>query len=84
MSRYRRANIAGGAFFFMLALADRSNDLLVRAIDRLRNSYKAMQERFPFETVAICILPDHLHALWQLPEGDADFAVSIRLRPRTF
>jgi putative transposase len=74
MSRYRRAKIEGGTFFFTLALADRSCDLLIRHIDRLRRSYKAMQERLPFETVAICILPDHLHALWQLPNGDTDFA----------
>ena len=74
MSRYRRAEIKGGAFFFTLTLADRSSDLLVRQIDRLRRSYKVMQERRPFETVAICILPDHFHALWRLPEGDADFA----------
>ncbi len=74
MSRYRRAKIEGGIFFFTLALADRSSDLLIREIDRLRHSYKAMQERLPFETIAICILPDHLHALWQLPDGDTDFA----------
>jgi putative transposase len=74
MSRYRRAKIDGGTFFFTLALADRKSDLLVRHIDRLRRSYAIIQKRLPFETVAICILPDHLHALWQLPEGDADFA----------
>jgi len=74
MSRYRRAKIAGGMFFFTVTLADRSSELLIREIDRLRRSYKAMQERLPLETVAICILPDHLHALWQLPDGDADFA----------
>ncbi len=73
MSRYRRAKIEGGAFFFTLALADRSSDLLVREIDRLRCAYKVAQDRLPFETIAICILPDHLHALWLLPEGDADF-----------
>jgi REP element-mobilizing transposase RayT len=28
----------------------------------------------PFETVAIVILPDHLHAIWTLPDGDADFS----------
>jgi transposase len=28
----------------------------------------------PFETKAICILPDHIHALWTLPPGDSDFA----------
>ena len=74
MSRYRRAKIEGGAFFFTLALADRSSDLLVRQIDRLRHAYKVVQERRPFEIIAICILPDHLHALWLLPDGDADFA----------
>ena len=74
MSRYRRINIDGGTFFFTLALADRSSDLLVSQIDRLRHSYKVMQERLPFETIAICILPDHLHALWRLPNGDSDFA----------
>ncbi len=74
MSRYRRAKIEGGAFFFTLTLADRSSDLLVRQIDRLRRAYKVVQERRPFETIAICILPDHLHALWLLPDGDADFA----------
>jgi REP element-mobilizing transposase RayT len=26
-----------------------------------------VQQRSPFETVAICILPDHLHAIWQCP-----------------
>ncbi len=74
MSRYRRAKIEGGAFFFTVALADRSSDLLIREIDRLRRAYKRAQQRLPFETIAICILPDHLHALWLLPDGDADFA----------
>jgi putative transposase len=74
MSRYRRAKIEGGAYFFTHALADRSSDLLVREIDRLRHAYKVVQERHPFETIAICILPDHLHALWQLPDADADFS----------
>jgi len=74
MSRYRRANIKGGALFFTLALADRSSDLLLRQIDRLRAAYKQVQGQLPFETVAICILPDHLHTIWSLPDGDADFA----------
>jgi putative transposase len=74
MSRYRRAKIEGGAFFFTLTLADRSSDLLVHQIERLRRAYKLVQEGRPFETIAICILPDHLHALWLLPNGDADFA----------
>jgi putative transposase len=73
MSRYRRAKIKGGTFFFAVALADRPNDLLVQHIDRLRQAYKFVSERYPFETVAICILPDHLHAIWSLPPADLNF-----------
>ncbi len=74
MSRYRRLKIEGGAFFFTLAVAGRGSDLLVQHIERLRGAYAEVEKRHPFETVAICILPDHIHALWQLPEGDADYA----------
>jgi REP-associated tyrosine transposase len=73
MWRYRRARIEGGTFFFTVTLADRSSDLLVRHIDRLRRTYASVQQRRPFETVAICVLPDHIHAIWQLPPNDADF-----------
>ena len=73
MPRYQRAHVAGGTFFFTVTIADRSDDLLVREVDRLRRVYRSVQSRYPFETIAICILPDHLHAVWSLPEGDADF-----------
>jgi putative transposase len=74
MSRYRRARIEGGLFFFTVVLADRSSDLLVREIDRLRRAYRETQVSRSFETEAICILPDHLHAIWSLSPGDSDFA----------
>jgi putative transposase len=73
MSRYRRAKIDSGTFFFTVTIADRSDDLLIRNIDRLRHAYRSVQNRYPFETIAICVLPDHLHAIWSLPTGDADF-----------
>jgi putative transposase len=73
MSRYRRAHIEGGTFFFTVTLADRSSDLLVKHIDRLRRIYSSVRQRYPFETIAICVLPDHLHALWQLPAGNSDY-----------
>src|SRR5262245_59185089 len=72
MSWYRRAKIEGGVFFFTVVLEDRTSDLLVRHVDRLRRIYQTVQERHPFETVAICILPDHIHAVWSLQEGDAN------------
>ncbi len=79
MSRYRRLQIQGGAFFFTLALAERGGDLLVRHIERLRRAYAEVENRHPFETFAICILPDHIHALWQLPQGYADYASRLSL-----
>src|ERR1700680_908187 len=74
MARHRRARIEGGWFFFTVTLADRSSDLLVRHIERLRKAYSAALRRDPFETIAICVLPDHLHAIWALPPAEADFS----------
>jgi putative transposase len=36
--------------------------------------YTSIRERRPFETIAICVLPDHLHAVWALPPDDADYS----------
>jgi putative transposase len=74
MPQYRRAKIDGSTFFFTLVLADRSSNLLVDHIDRLRQAYRTVRERRPFETIAICVLPDHVHAIWALPDGDVDFS----------
>lgn len=84
MPNYRRANIKGGTFFFTVALADRSSNLLTEQIDRLRRAYRVVQEQRPFETIAICILPDHIHAVWGLPECDPDFATRWNLIKSSF
>jgi len=73
MSHYLRAK--GAVFFFTVTLADRSSSLLVDQMDRLRQAYRMVQERRPFETVAICVLPEHLHVIWALPENDLDFSM---------
>jgi putative transposase len=75
MTRYRRIRVEGGLFFFTVTLADRSSRLLIAEIDRLRRMYASVQREHPFETIAICILPDHLHAIWSLPEGDPDYSL---------
>src|SRR5688572_9346923 len=74
MSYYRRLKVEGGIFFFTVTLADRSGDLLTRHIDRLRSIYQSVQAERRFETIAVCILPDHLHAIWSLPANDTDYA----------
>jgi putative transposase len=74
MSWYRRAKVEAGTFFFTVKLSDGSSDLLLHHVDLLRRSYRAVQIDRPFETIAICILPNHLHAIWSLPEQDSDFS----------
>jgi putative transposase len=84
MSRYRRSLVSGGTYFFTVNLADRSSRLLVEHIDRLRAAYQSVWTRRPFRTVAVCVLPDHLHAIWRLPDGDADFSGRWCLFKRLF
>ncbi len=71
--RYRRADVAGGTFFFTVNLAERSADLLVRHVDVLRTTVRRVRHAHPFEIVAMVVLPDHLHAVWALPGGDRDY-----------
>ena len=73
MPNYRRWFVPGGTYFFTVNLARRDSRLLVERIDALRAAYGEAAKRQPFETVAICILPDHLHCIWTLPDGDSDF-----------
>ncbi|MDO1509210.1 MULTISPECIES: transposase [unclassified Neisseria] len=79
MSRYRRNYLAGGTFFFTVKLADPKSRLLVEHIDLLREAYASVQKRYPFETVAICVMPNHLHAIWTLPDSDGDYSLRWRL-----
>lgn len=84
MSWYRRRKISGGLYFLTVVLQNRKANYLVRYIDEFRKAYAETQSRAPFETVAICILPDHFHLLMKLPEGDQDFSKRIRLLKLNF
>jgi putative transposase len=72
--RYRRANVKGGTYFFTVNLAERHLGLLVDHVDVLRTAVARVKRQHPFHIDAFVVLPDHLHAIWTLPEGDADFA----------
>lgn len=84
MSRYRRSHAGGGVFFFTVNLADRQSGLLVDQMDRLRQAHKLARERYPFQTLAYCILPEHLHAIWRLPADDANFGLRWSIIKRAF
>ena len=74
MPNYRRIKTPGGTFFFTVNLLERRKRLLVEHIDSLRDAFRVAGRARPFQIIAIVVLPDHLHCIWQLPEGDADNA----------
>lgn len=79
MPDYRRAWMPGGTHFFTVNLLERRHaDLLVRQIELLRHCVAVERARRPFVVLAWVVLPDHMHWLWRLPPGDADFATRWR------
>jgi putative transposase len=74
MSRYIRPRIPGASVFFTVALADRMSDTLVREVQALREAVRLTRSERPFAIDAWVVLPDHLHCVWTLPEGDTDFS----------
>ena len=73
MPDYRRNRVAGGSYFFTANLRDRRSDLLVAEIGALRCAVRETLLTRPFHIDAWVVLPDHMHCLWTLPPGDADF-----------
>ena len=71
--QYRRNFIEGGSFFFTVNLAERKRRLLVEHIDALREAIRVVRNRHPFQIDAMVVMPDHLHAIFTMPPGDADY-----------
>ncbi|WP_323037544.1 REP-associated tyrosine transposase [Pararhodobacter sp.] len=79
MSEYRRPRIPGATVFFTVALAQQGSSLLLDEIDRLRDAVAATRRARPFAIDAFVVLPDHLHCIWTLPDGDTDYSQRWRL-----
>ena len=73
MVRYRRNYVRGGTFFFTVTLRDRRSSALVDHIALLRSAFRKVRRSRPFDIDAIVVLPEHLHAVFTLPEDDADY-----------
>lgn len=76
MPEYRRANIPGATYFFTVVTYCRQpllTDSRCRAA--LRAAINRVRSELPFEIVAWVLMPDHLHAVWQLPPNDKDFSL---------
>ena len=84
MPEYRRALLKEERFFHGCHLCRLSILITEPAREILHQAWYELRERFPFETIAVCLLPDHLHCIWRLPEGDANFPVRWKEIKRLF
>ena len=74
MSNYRRPKRPGATVFFTVNLADQSSRLLTQEIATLRMAVAQTRAKRPFAVDAWVVLPNHMHCVWTLPVGDADYS----------
>ena len=83
--RYRRVKVEGARYFFTLVTHQRRP--LFRSsevVGMLEDAIERIRSRHPFDVDAQVVLPDHLHAIWQMPEHDANYAMRWRLIKEAF
>jgi putative transposase len=74
MSNYLRPQIPGARVFFTVNLVDRGAQTLVEHVAVLRAAVAVTKGKRPFAIDAWVVLPDHMHCVWTLPEGDSDYS----------
>jgi putative transposase len=84
MTNYRRVR-QGNTYFFTLVTYQRRPILTTEhAREKLREAIASVRSSHPFRIDAWVLLPDHLHCLWTLPEGDIDYSVRWGLIKKRF
>ena len=75
MSDYHRVYIQGGCYFFTVVTLNRT-PIFINAdrVEILRQAFRKVMAARPFKIDAMVVLPEHLHCIWRLPEGDADYS----------
>jgi len=73
---YRRARTSGGTYFFTVVTHNRRRFLCdADSVVLLRSVIKKVMSQHPFVIDAMVVLPDHIHALWTLPDGDDNYSI---------
>jgi putative transposase len=75
MSNIIRSRVPGASIFFAVNLANRESDLSMREIETLRTAVKQTRAERPFPIDAWGMMKDHMHCLWTLPDGKAEYSV---------
>jgi putative transposase len=74
MPKFRRYFVPGATYFFTVVTYNRVPIFRTeQARVLLGTKLRQCQAERPFRMPAVVLLPDHLHALWSLPEGDDEY-----------
>jgi putative transposase len=76
MAQYRRSYIPGGTFFFTVVTNNRK-PILTTEFSRkcLKDAWNTISEKYPFDLVACCLMPNHLHCIWTMPDNDSNYSI---------
>jgi putative transposase len=75
-----------GASYFFTVVTYRRQGLFGHADTRalLRRAFVTVRRRWPLDMFACVLLPEHLHCIWTLPQGDNDFPIRWANIKRSF
>jgi len=73
--KYRRIFNSGKSYFFTIVTSKRQplfkNE---EAVQLFSDALRHVMTTHPFTQDAFVIMPDHIHCVWSLPEGDTDYS----------
>ena len=76
MATFRRSLVQGGTYFFTVNTYQRQALLAEPQVyGALKQNVLSVMRDYPFTIEAFVVLPDHLHCIWTLPEGDAAYSL---------
>ncbi|MCD2449511.1 transposase [Methylicorpusculum oleiharenae] len=75
MSNYRRVFVPGACYFFTVVTWRRTPIFIdEQRVEIFRQAIRKIMQTRPFHIDAMVILPEHLHCIWSMPDGDCDFS----------
>lgn len=78
MSDYRRYFVSGGTYFFTVKTEyNRPIFREPKYAEILGSKLREAKDKWPFEVIALVLLPDHWHILLSLPPGDDKYSARL-------